>query len=295
MADDPQAGQPPAQQTQQPAQQPGQQPPDPGQQQQPQTLWPHTIGEPEPPPEPTPEPTPEQKRLQELEQQVQAQQERERHYQSTLESLMAQRYPAAQPAAQAPQQQPAQQQQPLFTTEGLPDPVSNPTEYNNKLQERINAALQQNQQSTTQVYEQMARGQALDSVWNRFTSQHADLAKHDLLVNGASQQLMSELKSRGVDPVQVAMQNPDTLVHELANRVQGALQSVSGGQQTGQGQPPASGQGQPPQAPQQYQQGVPRTQGFAAGSTTPQAPQQQQQPPSFTEQLKKAQSDTGIL
>lgn len=289
-------------QTQQPA---PQQPADPGQQQQPQTLWPHTIGEPEPP-APAPELSDEQKRLQQLEQELAEQRQqwnqREQHYQSTLEALMAQRYPA-QGYQQGPAQgqQPAQPQTPQFSLDDLPDPIQSPTEFKTKLAEKIGTTLQSQSQSQAQVYEQMARGQALDSVWNRFTTQHAELAKHDLLVNGASQQLMSDLRARGIDPVALAMQNPDSLVGALAERVQAGLAQFSGqqpGQQPGPGQPPQqlgpAQQGQQP-APQQHQPGAPRTQGFATGSTATGAPQQPQQPPSFTEQLKKAQQDMGVL
>lgn len=240
--------------------------------------FPHTIGDPNVDnsehPE-APQPTAAEQQLAEMraliEQQNQAFAQREQFYQQQLDTLMQQR---AAPAQAAPT--PA----PLPSLDDLPDPLQNPTNYNRVLAERIaarEAALVQN--VSQNVLSEVTRATALDSLWNRFNGQHTELAKKQTLLQGAAAVTFNELRARGLDPVAVAAQNPDSLISAIATRMQAELGAAPGTP----GAQPATG-------------GAARTMGLSGGSTaTPGPAPQQPKIPSFHQQHLKAQADLGLI
>lgn len=278
---------------------------------------PLTIGE----PESAPELTPEQQEIATLRQQLEAQgQQTQQLLGAVTQMVQRQQYPQQYPQQQAPQE-PAGL--PEFSLDGLPDPVSKPTDFTKQLQERIAARDTQLTQHLTNnitqnITGQLSRAHAMDSVYNRFVQQHPDLARYQSMVQGAAAAEFSNLKQYGYDPAMIAQQNPDSLVANIAARMQSEL-GIQPGQQPAPGQAPTApaapyqgqaypqhGQpltplappthhGQPPAAPG-MPPGAARTQGIAGGSapgapTSPTAPA----PPGFTAQLNKQRQADGLI
>lgn len=241
-----------------------------------QNLLPQTIGDPDAPdPDAPPEPqlTPEQQELaalkQQLEQMQQAAAERE---QRLLDALVQGRAPAAAP--QEPQQ-PAS-----LDLSDLPDPIEKPTDFKTALAAKVNGYIAQSAASTQQqLLSQVTRASALDNMWNRFSATQPDLAKRTALVQGAAALTFQELRARGIDPLDVAQHNPDTLIGAIAQRMRAEL-----------------GITQQPNSQQPVPQAGARAATVAAGSVpaggTPPAPQK---PPSFHEQHRAAQRALGII
>lgn len=239
-------------------------------------LLPHTIGAPEP--EQTPEPvqlTPEQQRLAALEQQNAAILQQN---QQMLAMLMTQQRPQGPAQPQGPQPLPA------FTLDGIPDPVQAPKDFTTQLTQRIQQREQQlGQFITHNVTQQIARGAAMDGVFNMFRGQHAELAKKGALLQGAAFTEFQALQQQGIDPVTVAQQNPDTLVARIAARMQQELGVTPQGGQPG----PAQNFGAQPNAA--------RAAGIGGGSGTPVQQRAAPAPLGFVEQLNKARRESGLI
>lgn len=260
-------------------------------------LLPHTIGsnEPDPnaaPPAAPPEPTAEQQRLAALEQtnqQILAQN------QQLMQMLMSQR--AAPPVTAPAGPQPLQP----FTLEGIPDPVSAPKDFATQLTQRIQQReAQQAQYLTHNITTQVARGAAMDALFNRFSFAHPELAKKGATLQGAATQEFQALGAQGIDFVQVAQQNPDSLVARIAQRMSSEL----GVQQQPNGQPNVAHVGNvhgapltpySPPTPTQPQPNASRAAGIAGGSGTPTPPRAPAPPMSFIDQLNKARRDSGLV
>jgi hypothetical protein len=242
-------------------------------------VHPQTIGDNTPDPNapvaPVVELTPEQQRIAALEAQIAEQTAQNARMLQTMDLLVQNRQPAAAPQ---PAPQPVE-----FSLAGLPDNVENPTGFMAGLQERIRQRdAHLTNTITSQVTTQVSRGAALDSVFNTFKGSHPELAKRDALLRGAALVEFQELQGRGIDPVAVAMQQPNTLITNIAarmNRELGIEPGANGGQQPTNGQP----------------QNAARTVGLGAGSS-----QQGAKPPapavkSFTQALKDAQMRDGLI
>lgn len=248
------------------------------QQQQSQGLWPQTIGDPnvdnsEPAQQ---EPSPIEKQLAEMremfERQQQEWQQREERYQQQFDMLLQRSFTPTQ--AQPPQSAPE-----VPSLDDLPDPIQNPTQFSRELAQRIQAREQAIAESVQQsVLSQMTRATALDSMWNRFREQHGELAKHQLLAQGAAATVFNELRLRGVDPAVLAAQSPDTLIGAIAQRMQAEIGALN------------------PQGAQPGTLSAARTAGIAGGSTaTPVQQPQEPKPPRFIEQIRKQQQAMGLI
>lgn len=269
---------PDTQQTQNPA--------DPQQQGHP--LFPHTIGDPNvdnSEPVAQPELSPAEQQLQQLQQRLEQREqewnERERRYQEQFDMLLQQRTaPVAPAVAQA--EPPAQ----LPSLEDLPDPIQNPSQFNQELARRIQAreqALIQSMHGMQQnTLSEMTKAAAIDSLWHRFRAQHADLAQREALLQGAAAVTFNELRARGLDPATIAMQNPDTIIGAIAQRMHAELGGAGAAGSATSGTPT----------------GAARTVGIAGGSTNVAGANTNAQPPkipSFVEQVRKQQQAMGII
>lgn len=252
-------------------------------------IIPQTLGTPEPPvPPPEPQAPTADDRLSALEAQLAAQREQN----AQLLAAIAQRpMVAPQPVAPAaPALQP-------FSLDGIPDPVQAPTDFTRQLTERIRQREQQLGQYITQnVTQQVARGAALDSLYNRFNVQQPELAKRSALLQGAASVVFNQLRAQGIDPTDVAAQNPDSLIASIAQRM---TQELGGVVAPSTPTPPAPGfvpHGAPmlPTSPPTGAASPARTAGIAAGSATPRVPTPPAPPPGFVSQLLAARAKDGL-
>ncbi len=189
-------------------------------------VFPPTIGDPnvDNSVQPTaPQQTPEQQRIAALEAQLAADRaaaaERENRLMQSLDTLMTRSaVPPAEPAAPAA---PA-----AFSLDDLPDAVQAPTEFKTKLAEKVNGYVASTMQSAQQqLMGQVTRAQALDAMWNRMNANpaNAEYVKRPALVQGAAALTFNELRARGIDPVALAAQNPDSLIGAIVTRMQAEL------------------------------------------------------------------------
>jgi hypothetical protein len=156
----------------------------------------------------------------------------------------------------------------------LPDPISDPSKFRETLGQRVNQALQTSQSSQAQQYQQMARAQALDSLWNRFSTTQPELAKRQALVQGVAAIEFGNLRSQGLDPSAIAQQNPDSLINMIATRMQAELGTPTTPAPTG----------------------AARTADLSSGSVAPAGPPASPPAaPGFEAQLKAAQQKDGLF
>lgn len=249
---------------------------------------PPTIGEPAPVADAPIEKTPEQLRLEALEAQNAQIMQQNQQLVSSL-NLMMQR-----PVQQVQQAQP--QAMPEFNLDGLADPVAAPKDFMTGLQNRIRQREGQMAQTiTSAITTQVSRGAALDSLYNGFRHQHSELAKKQGLLQGATTLEFQRLQQQGIDPALVAMQNPDSLIAAIAQRMHAEL-----GTQPGTVTPGAQPNPQP-QNGANYPQtlGAPlsaaRVAGIQGGTQNVQrgAPAPVT-PPGFTDQIKAQQKKMGL-
>lgn len=254
------------------------------------TLFPHTIGADTPDPnapvapapvEPTHEQLAQQARDAQFEQLMQSNQQ-------MLQMLMQQRSPQGQTQPAAPQAPPA------FTLEGLPDAVSAPKDFTTQLAQRIQQRdAQLGQYITQNVTAQVARGAAMDGVFNRFQMQHSDLAKKGALLQGAAITEFQALQAQGIDPVSVAQQNPDSLVARIAARMQSELGVAPTGAAPG---PVGQQHGAPLTAySAPTQPNASRVAGIQGGSGMPATPRAPAPPRGFVDQLNDARKASGLV
>lgn len=249
-------------------------------------LIPHTIGAPDPAPvveqaPPTPEQLAQQQRDQQFEALIQQNQQ-------MMQMLLTQ--------GRAPQGPAAPVVQPLqpFTLDGLPDAVAAPKDFVAQLGQRIQQREQQlGQFIATNVTTQIARGAAMDNVFNTFRHQHSDLAKRGALLQGAAYQEFAALQQQGIDPVAVAQQNPDSLVARIAQRMQLELGVAPGQTTQPAGGPAAHGMPMTPFSPPTPN--ASRAAGIGGGSGTPATPRAAPAPLGFVEQLNKARRESGLI
>ena len=247
---------------------------------------PLTIGDPEPV-APAAAPSAEQQRLAELEQQLQQQGSQ---MQQMLQAMTQMATRGAQPVPAAP----AAPAFPDFSLEGLPDPISKPTEFTKQLQQAIGqreAALTQHLTTnlTHNITSQLTKAQALDRCYDRFTAAHPDLARYSTLLQGAFLAESNNYRQHGIDPLDVAAQNPDSLIANIAQRMRAELGVTAPAAAAGV----SHGQPLTPFAPPTH--GAARTQGIAGGSAptapAPVAPA----PAGFTAQLNAQRQRDGLI
>lgn len=251
---------------------------------------PHTLGSDIPDPNAAPAaapvvPTAEELRFQQLEQTnaaILAQN------QQLMQMMMQQRAPQgpAAPVIQAPAP---------FTLEGLPDAVAAPKDFVTQLGQRIAQREQQNTAYLTHnITQQISRGAAMDGVFNRFQNQHSELAKRSATLQGAAIAEFQALQAQGIDPVNIALQNPDSLVARIAQRMQAEL-----GIQTTQPVAPGANQHGAPLTPYSpptpTQPNAARVAGLQGGSGMPVIPAAPAKPRGFVDQLNDARKASGLI
>lgn len=250
-------------------------------------LLPHTIGDntpdPNAPPQPEPkQPTAEEQRIAALEaqtQQVLAQN------QQLMQMLLQNRAPQTNAPASPQPLQP-------LDMNALPDPVSAPADFKTKLAAAIQQReAQQAQYLTHNITTQVARGAAMDALFNRFSFAHPELAKRSATLQGAATQEFQTLQQQGIDFVAVAQQNPDSLVARIASRMSAEL-GVQAPQQGAQmhGMPLT-----PNSPPTPTQPNASRAVGIQGGSGTPVGTPPAPKPLSFIEQLNKVRRESGLI
>lgn len=102
----------------------------------------------------------------------------------------------------------------------MPDPVTDPDGYRQWLGSTIATSVGTaiNAYAQQQYQAQTAEQQA-DALWDRFSSQHADVAKHPELVQVAVSQLRSDLVAKGVDVKRYMQVQGDKFLADVAARV----------------------------------------------------------------------------
>lgn len=156
----------------------------------------------------------------ELERERAAAAEKEQRYLQSLDSIVTKN--VARPVVPEPEVP----SQATLQLDDLPDPVQSPTEFKQKLVEKVTGYVAQQTASTQQqLLAQMNRAQVLDNLWNRFRSDpsRAELAKREALLQGAAAITFNELRNKGLDPVVVASTNPDSLIGAIVSRMQSEL------------------------------------------------------------------------
>lgn len=198
----------------------------------------------------------------ELEAERKARAESDAEYRRTINALIAQR-----PGEQR-QQEPED-----VNFDDLPDPVEDAAGYNRELQTRVNRLVDQRTQS---ALGQVDRQQAIDRVWTRFQTEHADLAKRSALLSGVVQVERQKLEAQGLDPITYISQNADAFIKRVADGMHAEL----GTESDPAGTQPASS----------------RTKGLSAGSASP-APRKPagKAPASFVKQLQEARQKDGLI
>lgn len=196
--------------------------------------------------------------------------ERERRMQETIDKLLT---------SQQAQQRPSQPSEPeSISFNDLPDPVDNPAEFKRTLGERMQRMLASQQQAQSQ---QQTRQQRLDALWNQFQTRYPDLAKREALVNGVAALEANQLRSRGLDPQEALLVDPDGFMDRIARRMR---------QELGEGE-----SGSEPDGKQEQQRPATRTAGVSGGSQPRGGDKGAQKAPGFIEQLKRAQQDSGLI
>ena len=250
------------------------------------------IGEEEPPAEPASAPDPVQEQLAKMEARFEANQrafeeERTRWQQTVDRLIQSQAAPA--PAAPAPQEQPKG----IYFGD-LPDPVDKPEDFKRALAERFEKEISQRLSSTLDQYQQQTSQQqtsqqAFDAMWAKFQQDYSDLADKTTTLKGAIVSEREAMQARGLDPQQAILADPDGFMRRIATKMRDELGVTAPSVQDTEVPPPAS-------TPGQGQQTANRTAGVGGGSTqNARGTGQPKPPPSFIEQLKKIQLDSGLI
>lgn len=204
-------------------------------------------------------------------------QARETRLTETIQSLMMRPMTAAPTAPQAPAAPTG------LDLSDLPDPVQNPKEYNTALAAKVNGYITESTHSQQQaLMSQMTSAQALNGVYAKLQGQHPELAKRQILLQGAAAAEFGQLRAQGIDPLMIAQQNPDGLVANIVNRMNAELGVAPGQAPTAPTTPTSPGAARADSVAGGSQ---------PAGPTAPTAPKTK----SFTQQLKAAQQADGLI
>lgn len=222
-------------------------------------------------------------RLQAIEERFEKEQqafaEERKSWQQTVDRLIQQQA--------APRHAPAEPQQPQGVDfNDLPDPVDKPEDFKRALAEKFQKTLQAQQQAQQQqASQQQSVSQQLDALWERFKSEHADLAGKTITLQGAIVAERNDMQMRGIDPQQGILSDPDGFMRRIADRMRSEL-----GTTTQNDPPPAPGSQQTTQQPAN------RTGGIAGGtSVNGSGKGKGKEPPGFLAQLKQSQLDSGLI
>ena len=149
---------------------------------------------------------------------------------------------------------------------GLPDQLEKPAEYNQQLQERVNAAIAaQVTTATRQVQAQFEQRSQADRLWQGFREAHPEWAKYEPLVESVATRVASDASARGVDLKKYMFQNPTLFYEDLANALTAGYGKLVTEGDEGEGeQEPETGD-------------VQRTAGIDAGGAPGQGPKLQEQ------------------
>lgn len=177
----------------------------------------------------------------------------EARYQQQITALISR--PAPQAAAPA-------------VPEAPPDPVEKPQEFHAWNQRRTEQLVQA---ATNDVRQEVARENAMNTLWSKFQSAHADLAKRSTIVQAVAAVEVQNMRAQGLDPASEAIRDPDGFVEKIAARVRTEL-------------------GQPAKPVK------PRTGGVSGGSPgTPGKTRTTGKVTSLVDQLKQSKIDAGLI
>lgn len=149
----------------------------------------------------------------------------------------------------------------------LPDPVDKPDDFRRALAQKFEAALAQRERQQSTVAQ---RQQLLDSLWNKFQTEHPDLAKRQALVQGAAAFEANMLRQSGIDIDTYIRSNPDGFISRVVQRMREEL---------GEGEAPKD---------------TGRTAGVSGGTVSQAKAKGAPKAPGFIEQMRKAQMEDGL-
>lgn len=221
-----------------------------------------------------------QKLQEQFEQSQQAFNEERARWQQTVDRLIQTQSAPQRQEPEAPKQQPVD-----FAD--LPDPVDKPEDFKRALAEKFEKQLTERMSSSLNQYQQQSshqqtQQQAFDSMWAKFQQDYADLADKTTTLKGAILSEREAMSARGIDPQQAILADPDGFMKRVADSMRKELGTTGG-------EPPA------PTAPAPEQQAN-RTGGVGGGTNmSGGGAGKGKKPPSFSEQLKKFQLDSGLL
>lgn len=159
--------------------------------------------------------------LQEQMEQLQTSQKEEREFLQNTILEMSQR-PAQVVAAPAANNQPAATI--ALDFKDLPDPVENRDDFNRELGTRVSKFV--NDQSTAMSVAVTSQNQTqagLQDLENRFTRDHAELAKKPALFQATVTQEVAKIKNRGLNPQTFIFADPDKFLSLVAQNMKDEL------------------------------------------------------------------------
>lgn len=244
---------------------------------------------------PTSEETDVEARIRQMEERFEANQaafqEERARWQQTVDKLITQQAPRQEQTPPTPQAQP-------IDFSDLPDPVDKPEEFKKAMAQRFEQEMNQRMSQQFEQYQhrqtaQQTVSQQLDDVWTRFQGQHPDLAAKTITLQGAVLAERNAMQQRGIDPQRGILADPDGFMNNVAKRMRDEL-GMAAPEPTSQHQQPGSTPGAGQQ--QQQQQPANRTAGVGGASRVNGGGQGSGKgSPSFIDQLKKTQLDSGLI
>lgn len=168
---------------------------------------------------------------------------------------------------QRPQVQPDPMDAPV-KFDDLPDPVDKPEDFRRTLAQKFEMALAQRERRQSVMSQQQA---LLDGMWNRFQTEHPDLAKRPALVQGAAAIEATALRQSGIDMDAYLRSNPDGFLSRVVQRMRAEL-------------------GMEATTPKDSGRTVGVSGGTVSQAKAPAAPKA----PSFMEQMRKFQAEDGL-
>jgi hypothetical protein len=128
---------------------------------------------------------------------------------------------------QAPVEQPTARN--LVDLSQLPDPRADPDGFKSGLTDVLNQAGNQLLEATAQRTQQVqSASDVLNSTWELLKNNYSDVAEHTDLVELAATREMNSLRQRGIDPMIVMAQNPESFVDAVAGRAQVSINRIRG-------------------------------------------------------------------
>lgn len=104
-----------------------------------------------------------------------------------------------------------------------PDPVEDKDGHNAAIADAIN---RQNAQTAARTEAQARQTAQYDDLWERFTSQHPELAQHRDIAQVIGSEMLIEGAKRGITPEATAFTNQDGFIRDVATRLEARLEGI---------------------------------------------------------------------